>query len=339
MHMNATKWVVDALKKEFSVDTDIELLEALHIDLYDMRGITQKAGIMPLYTGPERAYIDNNWNGDMLRVWGIVEKEYQSAECHYYAMDPPPLSDSIVPESYNWPDTNDFNYASLFQRLTALDSYAIQCSGGSVFQHASFLRGMDALVVDMMLDVVKAQYILDRFTDFYYDFFERIFKSVGNLIDIFALADDLATQTNLMISPEMFEQFVAPRIRKMADLAHRYDLKLLLHTDGNVRSLIPRFIELGVDILDPIQPEADQMDPIAIKQEFGREICLRGGISAQKTLVYGSKHQVIDETKRILDTLAVGGGYILSPGHPVLQDDIPVENIISMYQTGLEYFQ
>lgn len=339
MHMNATKWVVNELKQALAVKTDLELLDALHIDLYDMRGITQKAGTMPIYTGSEKGHIDKNWNGDILRIWGIIENEYETEKCHYYAMDAPPLTDAIAPDAFDWPRPDDFDYSSMNQRLSDWDTKAIQCSGGSVFQHATYLRGMDVLMMDMLLDSKKAQYILDQFTEFYLYFFENIFKGAGHLIDIFALADDLATQNSMMISPEMFEQFVAHRIEKMSDLAHRYDIKLLLHTDGNVKALIPRFIELGVDILDPIQPEADEMDPVAIKQEFGREICLRGGISAQKTLAYGSRLDVIDETRRILDELASGGGYILSPGHPVLQDDIPVENIISMYKTGLEYFQ
>jgi uroporphyrinogen decarboxylase len=120
----------------------------------------------------------------------------------------------------------------------------------------------------------------------------------------------------------------------MAELAHKYDLKLLLHTCGNVLQLIPRFIDLGVDILDPIQPEATGMDPVYLKREFGSSLCFRGGISAQQILAKSSRQEVVDETRRVLDILAPGGGYILSPGHPVLQDDIPVENIITMYDTA-----
>ncbi|MCG8310870.1 MAG: hypothetical protein MI975_26005 [Cytophagales bacterium] len=287
----------------------------------------------------EKAHINKNWKGDILRIWGIIGNEYQTGKCHYYIMDRTPLTDHISPDSYDWPLVSGFDCNALEPRLANWKNHAIQCSGGSVFQHATYLRGMDSLMMDMMIDIEKAEYILDRFSEFYYTFFENIFKSSGHLIDIFALADDLAAQNNLMISPDMFEQYVAPRIKRMADLAHQYDIKLLLHTDGNVRSLIPRFIELGVDILDPIQPEADEMDPISIKHEFGRDICLRGGISAQKIMAHGSKSDVRDETRRILDELAPGGGYILSPGHPVLQDDISIENIITMYETGLEYFQ
>ena len=133
----------------------------------------------------------------------------------------------------------------------------------------------------------------------------------------------------------MFDNFVAPRLQKMINLAHENNIFFLLHSCGDIRTIIPRFIDLGVDILDPIQPES--MDPIKIKKEFGDYICLRGGISEQNILTHGSVQDVIDETKRIIDNLAPGGGYILAPGHPVLQDDVPVENIIAMYETAFEY--
>jgi uroporphyrinogen decarboxylase len=121
----------------------------------------------------------------------------------------------------------------------------------------------------------------------------------------------------------------------MADLAHCYNIKLLLHTCGNIEMLIPRLIELGVDILDPIQPES--MDPLAIKTKYGDRICLRGGISVQHIVSRGTITEVNAETRRIVEALKPGGGYILSPGHPVLQDDIPVENIMAMYETGYKY--
>jgi uroporphyrinogen decarboxylase len=121
----------------------------------------------------------------------------------------------------------------------------------------------------------------------------------------------------------------------MIDLAHQYQIHFLLHSDGNIKPLLPKFIDLGVDILDPIQPES--MDPLEIKKEFGDRICLRGGIGVQQVLTHGSAEDVREETKKIIDHLGPGGGYILSPGHPVLQDDVPVKNIITMYETAYEY--
>ena len=194
---------------------------------------------------------------------------------------------------------------------------------------------MDTLMMDMMADPEMANYVLDKFCDFYHEYFRRMFEEAGDLIDVFALADDFGMQNTLLISPEMFEEYAAPRLKRMADLAHGYNIKLLLHTCGNIELLIPRLIELGVDILDPIQPES--MDPLYIKEKYGKQICLRGGISVQNIVSRGTIDDVKAETIRILKSLKPGGGYILSPGHPVLQDDIPVENILAMYETGYEY--
>jgi uroporphyrinogen decarboxylase len=180
-----------------------------------------------------------------------------------------------------------------------------------------------------------AGYFMDKCTDFYHEYYRRMFLAAGEKIDVFALADDLGMQNTLLIGPEMFDEYIAPRLKRMIDLAHDFNIGFLLHSCGNMKLLIPRFIDLGVDILDPIQPES--MDPVEIKKEFGNKICLRGGISAQHILTHGSVEDVKNETKRIIDHLAPAGGYILSPGHPVLQDDIPVQNIITLYETAYEY--
>jgi uroporphyrinogen decarboxylase len=253
-------------------------------------------------------------------------------------MKAPPLANALTIEElrdFLWPDNDWFDYSDLRSKLENWKDFSIMASGGSVFQHATYMRGMDTLMMDMMTDPEAANFILDKFTGFYYEYYRRMFEVAGDLIDVFALADDFGMQNTLLIGPEMFDEFVALRLKKMADLAHAYNIKLLLHTCGNIESLIPRFIELGVDILDPIQPES--MDPVAIKQKYGNDICLRGGISVQNVVSRGTLDEVKAETKRILEALKPNGGYIFSPGHPVLQDDIPVENIIAMYETGYQY--
>ncbi len=140
-----------------------------------------------------------------------------------------------------------------------------------------------------------------------------------------------------MISPKMLRSYLSPWIKKLADLAHQYNIKVLFHTDGNVRRIIPDLIEWGVDILDPLQPEVPQMNAQELKTAFGDRLSFSGGISAQKTLPRGSTEDVQAEVKRVIEQLGTGGGYILSPGHPSLQGDIPVENIVAMYQAGLEF--
>ena len=333
-HINASKWVVSKLKNVFGVASDRELLEKLQVDIYDMRGIDLHSGIAPIYVGPENRFFSNDWGGNIMSFWGIEEFEKFTTAGWLCENGTPPLTHATNLDDvaqYNWPDVDWFDFSSLKNRLDSWSDYSLMASGCSVFQHATFLRGMDILLMDMYMQPEMAHFIINKIADFYYSYFERMFETAGDLIDIFALADDLGMQNSLIVSPELFEEYVAPQLKRMSGLANTFGKKMLLHSCGNIESLIPRLIELGVDILDPIQPES--MNPITIKEKYGHQICLRGGISAQNTLSRGTVDDVRKETKRIVEALQIGGGYILSPGHPVLQDDIPVENIIALYQS------
>lgn len=337
-HMNASRWVVEKLKKELKVSSAKELLKALHIDVYDMRGIDLHTGTVPRYCGPHSPFFPGNWGGGIFSFWKMKEHENLTASGWTMDIDLPPLAKASSleeMEEYTWPDVNWFDFGNLSAQLDDWSDFSIMATGGSVFQHATYIRGMDTLMMDMMLDPDAANFILDKVADFYREYFRRMFEAAGDRIDVFALADDLGMQNTLLIGPEMYDDYIAPRLKLMADLAHRYGIKLLLHTCGNIEPLIPRFIEAGVDILDPIQPES--MDPLLIKKKYGSDICLRGGVSVQNVVSRGTVEEVRNETRRIVEGLKPGGGYIFSPGHPVLQDDIPVENILTMYETAYRY--
>lgn len=339
-HMNAVSWAKEKLKQVLGLSSDRELLETLHIDTYDMRGLDLKGGVMPKYIGPPHPLLTDQWSGNILDIWGIEEKVVETASGYMYSQEYYPLKEaSSLQElkAYPWPDPDWFDFSSLRERLLPWADQSIIATGGSVWQHPSYLRSLDVLMIDMALQPEMAHYVFDRFTEFYLEFFKRILDTAGDLIDSFALADDLGMQNGLMISDEMFEIFVAPRLKQCADLAHSYDCSLILHSDGNIRSIIPRLIELGVDVLDPLQPEARNMDPFEIKREYGKDLVLRGGISTQRTLASGSTEEVAEEVKRVIDILGKDGGYICSPGHPVLQTDVPAENIITMYETAFSY--
>ncbi len=337
-HMNATKWVVEKLKKALQVNSDKELLKALNIDVYDMRGIDLHSGTVPRYEGPPNDLLNPDWKGGIGSLWGITEIENRTGAGWTLDMEEPPMAGekSIEDlEKYPWPENDWFDYSNLRNELDYWKEFSVMATGASVFQHVTFIRGMDYLMMDMLTNPDLARFLFDKVFDFYYEYYRRMFEAAGDLIDVFALADDLGMQNSLLISPEMIDEYVSPRLKKMADLAHNYNIKLLLHTCGNIEPLIPRFIDLGVDILDPVQPEC--MDPVEIKRKYGKHICLRGGISVQNIVSRGTVDEVIKETKRIVEGLKPGGGYIFAPGHPVLQDDIPVENIIAMYETAYKY--
>jgi len=340
MHINASQWVVERLIKIMNVGRPKDLLKAMEIDVYDMRGIDLHSGTAPGYIGPEHPLLKpgSKWGGNIMSLWNIKEYERESAHGPVLEIEAPPLEKEGSEtdwDQYNWPDPEWFDFSGIRSDLKEWKDFSIMASGGSVFQHASYLVGLDNQLTDLLLNPGRAEYILDKLCDFYLEYYRRLFEQAGDQIDVFAIADDFGTQESLLISPDVFDRYFAERIRRMADLAHSFDCCFLLHTCGNVEPLIPRFIDLGIDILDPIQPES--MDPIKIKKEYGKEICLRGGISSQQVLAHGSTKDVEDEVRKKLDILMPGGGYIFSSGHPVLQVDIPTKNIIAMYHTAFEY--
>jgi len=340
-HINASKWVVARLMKVLDVDSDIDLLKGLNVDVYDMRGIDLRSGVAPRYIGPESEFFtrgSSDWGGNISCLWRMKETEQQTIAGMNYEFSEPEMmhAQSIEElEEFDWPRVDWFEFSKIRDELKAYEEFSIMASGGSIFQHITYVRGMQELLLDMAGEPHIAEYLFNKFSDFYFDYYSRMFEEAGDLIDVFALADDFGTQQSTLISMRMFNKQVARHLQRMIDLAHSYGMKFLLHTCGNVKTWIPRFAELGVDILDPIQPEC--MDPVVVKQEYGDIICLRGGISVQQTMVKGTPDEVRKEVERVVRGCMEGGGYILSPGHPVLQDDVPTENIIAMYEAGHEF--
>ncbi len=342
MMMSGSEWVITRLKKHLGVETDRDLHRALHLDLFDMRGFDYKGAIGPRFKGPQRLNIPPDWKGDLFQVFGyheeLTENEYGPA----YAMGKPCFGVNDYPtledlERYPWPRIDWFDFSNIRSQVEPwADEFAIMASGASVFQHPTLYRGIEQLLYEMAAEPELTEFILGNVTTFYCEYFESIFREAGDLIDIFRLADDIGAQAGLLISPGMLETFLGERVRKCAELAHRHDIKLMFHSDGHVIDAIPRLIEWGVDIIDPVQPEISAMNQTELKRTFGEGVCFCGGIGAQEILPHGSVADVERETRRAIQQLGTGGGYILSPGHPSLQLDVPTENIIAMYATGLK---
>jgi uroporphyrinogen decarboxylase len=148
--------------------------------------------------------------------------------------------------------------------------------------------------------------------------------------------DDVGTQNSLMVSRKMWKDFVRPYHAKIIELAHQYGKPVMYHTDGAIYQLIPEFIEMGVDVLNPLQPDAKGMDLPKIKAEFGDRLTFHGGVDIMRTLPKGKPEQVRAEVRGRVQALGQGGGYILCSSHHI-QPDTPIENVIAMYEPALRY--
>ena len=152
--------------------------------------------------------------------------------------------------------------------------------------------------------------------------------------------DDFGSQSGMILSPEMWRKWFKPRICRMfgAFRALRPDLKIAWHSCGSITPIIPDFIEIGLDIINPVQPLARNMDPEFLAREFGRDLVFFGGLDVQHLLPFGSPEQIKTEVRRMIEVLGRHGAYIIAPAHNI-QDDTPVENVLALYEAvqGTQY--
>ena len=201
---------------------------------------------------------------------------------------------------------------------------------------AMYLRGVEQIFLDMILHPEIARAVFSQIRDFYLAYAQRIFEAARGKLDILLTGDDFGAQLGPLVSPAMWVEFLGDGFAEYIDLAHSFDLRVMHHTCGAVRPLIGLMRERGLDILQSLQPEAQGMDPAALKAEFGDRLAFQGGISIQKTLPFGTGQQVRDEVKDRIDALAGGGGYILGTSHNI-QADTPLENIEALLKAYRDY--
>jgi uroporphyrinogen-III decarboxylase len=207
--------------------------------------------------------------------------------------------------------------------------FAVAAMWTTLFEISWALRGFGRFIKDLYSDSRFADSLLDKLLEYRLETGKR-FIDLG--VDMIHLGDDFGTQKNLLLSLDVWRRHFKPRMKMLIEaLKKRGDVYIMYHSDGNIEKLIPELIEIGVQILNPIQPEC--MDPAAIKERYGEKLTLHGTISIQRTLPFGTKEDVRTEAITRLKTCGPGGGLVLAPSHAP-QPDVPVENIITLYKTA-----
>lgn len=164
----------------------------------------------------------------------------------------------------------------------------------------------------------------------------QVLDELDDAVDIVMFADDLGTQQNLQISPRMYRALIKPRQKQLFEIIKRHTrAKIFLHSDGAIASILPDLIEVGVEIINPVQPTCAGMDTALLKREFGKALTFWGAVDTQRVLPFGTPQQVADEVKRRIDDLAPGGGFVLAAVHN-LQPDVPPQNIVTMFDTAMQ---
>ena len=232
-------------------------------------------------------------------------------------------------DGYTFPDlTTDEHFEHLDAWLdTHANRYRIVQLGMMFFERAWWMRGMENFFMDLHLEPAFCEEMLDGLMDVCLGVIDRLLADYGDRIDAIGMSEDYGTERNLMISPETWRHFIRPRIARAFERIHQGGKHVYLHSCGHITEIIPDLVDLGVDMLQPIQPEA--MDIFELKRQFGRDLCFAGGIGTQKTLPFSSVREVRDAVKRCLDVMADGGGYIMAPAKPIMAG-VPIENAVAL---------
>ncbi len=237
---------------------------------------------------------------------------------------------------FDWPSPDQFDHAPLAEQCQRWDAHALLYGFADIWQRPALVRGWEDMFVDMVERPDWVHYLCRKFTDFYKEDYSRAAEATRGRIDLYLLISDLGSQSKPLISVPMFREFVAPYIREMVQCIHSLGGKVIYHSCGFVQPFISELIELGVDVLDPIQPVRSEMLPERLKADFGGRLCFHGGIDMQHLLPRGSPDQIRAEARRYCDVLGRDGSYILAPSH-LFQPDVPPENILAVYEPdGLE---
>jgi uroporphyrinogen decarboxylase len=319
-------------KIQQAVKVDEEVLRALDVD-------TRGAFVR----GPDRSADATLPDGRWRDEWGVIRR--RSANGYYFDLDTSPLTGEPTSrdlEAYPWPDPDDpGRYRGLREEARGLregTDYAVvgHCPGGWI--HISqYLRGFAGWFEDLALRPGFATELMERVLDLSLRMAGHYLEAVGDLIDVVAVGDDVGMQRAPMVSPKMYRELIWPlQKRQFTFLRERTGARIFYHTCGSVYAILPEIIDLGVDILNPVQVSAAEMgDTARLKRVFGDRLSFWGGVDNFGVLPRGTPEEVRAEVRRRVSDLGKGGGYVLNAVHNI-QPDVPVENVLAMYAEGRE---
>jgi uroporphyrinogen decarboxylase len=326
------------LLAHLNLPTEEDLLTFLGADLRYVLG--------PSFIGQER----KRWpDGATEDLWGVrrapITVQGNGYSWRYKEVTHSPLqamtSVAEIDAYAGWPSADWWDYTHLVEQCDQHRDYAVVIAGDRLdrtaqLKPAMYLRGMEQFLIDLALEPALAEAIIEHITAYYMDYNRRVFDVAQGRIDIFMMGDDFGMQTGPLVSVDMWRRYFRKGFRQYCDLAHQYGMKVMHHTCGSVRALIPDLIDAGLDILQSLQPRASGMNLADLKAEFGRDLCFHGSIDIQETMPRGTADDVRREVATRMVAGKPGGGFIMSTAHNLLPD-VPVSNILALYDACREF--
>ncbi len=312
------------------VEMDERILERLDVDVRAFaQGAPDRGGDVEL---PGGRYRDE---------WGVIRRRPEG--CHYYDLDRCPLAGPITVRDvarYPWPDPTDAGITrglrTRAERLRRTD-YAVMYNARFNLVHTTqYLRGFEDWYLDLGGGHAVFEALMRGVLDVLVELNRRALSEIGDLIDIVAFGDDLGLQDRAVCSLPLYRKLIRPHQERIVECIRSHTrAKILYHTCGSVYSLIPDFIDIGIDALNPVQVRAKNMDPERLAAEFAGRIAFWGGVDTQRILPHGTPEEVRAEARRIFEILGPRGGYVLAAVHNI-QPDVPPENVLALFAAGRE---
>ncbi len=317
--------ISEKLMKHFSVNNMLDLAKALDIDYI--------VEVMPELIPPRE------------HMWDLKFKKIPIMGGTGYYEEPEvyPLGDvetiEEVDEKYAWPTTDMYDYSVIKNQVEQAEKYGFAIAGGyiSLTYFYEMIRGTEQMFVDLLVDPELAEHIFKRLNDFAGAHVERILEAAGGKVQISQVTDDLGSQSGLLMSMDMVEQFLGKYYDQNIKRLKSNGIKVFHHDDGAIVSAIPWLCEKDIDILNPIQWHLPGWNLAEIKEKYGKKICFHSAIDNQDILPFGTVEDVRAEVRTCLDHLySDRTGFILGPCHN-LQVMTPIENILAMYDEARKY--
>ncbi|NOY80482.1 MAG: hypothetical protein GXP31_05690 [Kiritimatiellaeota bacterium] len=334
-----------------SAGTKEKIRSGLHLSydgFLDEYGVDLRYIAGPGYIGPP---LDTAERGTSVDIWGVPRKRValpvDNAVEYYEEVSAAPLSGVVsvddVERYEHWPSPDWFDYsviASQCDEVLRRDKVVVfmgdRLNRIAQLKPAMYLCGGEALMIHMATAPAVAHAVFAKIRRFYLEYTTRILEAADGRIDIVVTGDDFGAQTNLLVSPNMWREFLEDGFRRYIDLIKSAGARVMHHTCGAVAPLIPRLIENGLDILQSLQPEAAGMSGEALKRHYGDRLCFQGGVSIQQTMPYGDAEAIRGEVRTLAQTLGRGGGYIFCTAHNI-QADTSLENILTLLRAYHEF--
>jgi len=342
------------LLKHLGIEDDVAILDPVQQLAKPCEAVLERFHVDTRYLvahGPESFTrgIEQHTRGG--RLWHDLKDEFgvvwsmPDDQRLYMDISHHPLTDATVADlaDYPFPKGDDpTRFSGLreeAQRLRDETPYAISTGiGGVVYEICWYMRGLERWFMDTIENQAFCEALLDRTLAFWKGYYTKFMTQVGDLIDVVMIGDDIGGQSGPLFAPDFYRSIVKPRQKQLVQhLKSLTDAKIWYHTCGSVVPLIPDLIDNGIDVLNPVQISAANMDPARLKEAFGTRLAFwGGGVDTQHVLSFGTPEEVRQDVRKNVETLKCDGGYVFNSVHNI-QAGVPAENIVAMFDAAYEF--